>query len=109
MFVYMHGYRKLFELAAQIKPSERQLAIQKMEEDNGWGMGDEDSSIFNPVELDANQWVSDILPLRVCEVKAAAHLKVREKKTGNTRRILITEALKNEVQKYCRTLGDKYD
>nr|MBC9205039.1 tyrosine-type recombinase/integrase [Paenibacillus sp. PL91] len=50
--------------------------------------------------------ISDILPLRVWDVKSAAHLKVREKKNGNTRRILMTDALKNEIQKYCRTLGD---
>ena len=50
--------------------------------------------------------ISDILPLRVCEVKAATHLKVREKKTGNTRRILITDTLRNEIQKYCHPLAD---
>jgi integrase len=50
--------------------------------------------------------IGDILPLRVCEVKAATHLKVREKKTGNSRRILITDTLRNEIEKYCRTLGD---
>lgn len=50
--------------------------------------------------------VSDILPLRVWDVKSATHLKVREKKTGKTRRILMTDALKSEIQKYCRTLGD---
>ncbi|CAM4053500.1 site-specific integrase [Paenibacillus alkaliterrae] len=50
--------------------------------------------------------ISDILPLRVCEVKEATHLKVREKKTGNTRRILMTDTLRNEIQKYCLTLGD---
>ena len=53
--------------------------------------------------------ISDILPLRVWDVKSATHLKVREKKTGNTRRILMTDALKNEIQKYCRTLGDSID
>jgi len=50
--------------------------------------------------------ISDILPLRVWDVKSATHLKVREKKTGNTWRILMTDALKNEIQKYCRTLLD---
>ncbi len=50
--------------------------------------------------------ISDILPLRVCEVKAATHLKVREKKTGNTRRILITDTLRNEIEKYCHSLAD---
>lgn len=50
--------------------------------------------------------IGDILPLRVSDVKTTMHLKVREKKTGNTRRILITETLRNEIEKYCRSLGD---
>lgn len=50
--------------------------------------------------------ISDILSLRVSEVKAATHLKVREKKTGNIRRILITNTLRNEIEKYCHYLND---
>lgn len=50
--------------------------------------------------------ISDILSLRVCEVKAATHLKIREKKTGNSRRILLTDTLRNEIEKYCRSLDD---
>lgn len=37
--------------------------------------------------------ISDILPLRVWDVKSTTHLKVKEKKTGNIRRILMTDAL----------------
>ncbi|MCD9023559.1 alpha-L-fucosidase [Cohnella silvisoli] len=56
--------------AALVKPSERQLAWQEMEfygfihytvntfTNREWGLGDEDPTIFNPSELNAEQWVN---------------------------------------------------
>ncbi|MEF3312654.1 site-specific integrase [Paenibacillus sp. GYB004] len=50
--------------------------------------------------------ISDILPLRVMDVKYTKHLKVREKKTGNARKTIITDTLRNEIEKYTKRYAD---
>jgi integrase len=44
--------------------------------------------------------ISDILPLKVRDVKNADFIIVKEKKTGDTRRIVINDDLKDIIKKY---------
>ncbi|WP_163531438.1 site-specific integrase [Halobacillus ihumii] len=44
--------------------------------------------------------ISDMIELKVLDVRDSDYLKVRERKTNNTRRIKMTRALKNEIDKY---------
>lgn len=60
------------ELASRVVPSKRQLAWQEMEltafihfgintfTDREWGDGTEDPDLFNPTELDCEQWVTTL-------------------------------------------------
>jgi integrase len=50
--------------------------------------------------------ISDIVSLRVMDVRNTEHLRIKEKKTGNTRKIRMTGALKQEIEKYTRQMAD---
>lgn len=65
-------YRDFIKSAANVVPSKRQLAWYEMQfyafvhftvntyTDLEWGLGDEDEKIFNPTELDCDQWVEAV-------------------------------------------------
>jgi integrase len=50
--------------------------------------------------------ISDILPLRVMDVKYTNQLKIQEQKTGNVRKIRMTASLNSEIEKYTAGLAD---
>ncbi len=50
--------------------------------------------------------ISDILPLRVMDVRDSDYLRIREKKTRNIRKVKMTAALRNEVEKYIKGLAE---
>jgi site-specific recombinase XerD len=50
--------------------------------------------------------ISDILPLRVMDVRSADHLCFREQKTGHVRKIRIPHNLQQEIEKYTRHMAD---
>lgn len=50
--------------------------------------------------------ISDILALRVSDVRSTSQLIIIERKTGNRRKIVITSKLKNEIDQYIRLKKD---
>lgn len=50
--------------------------------------------------------ISDILNLKVCDVKEKNHINIKEKKTGKTKRFLINSRLREEINNYINTMND---
>lgn len=44
--------------------------------------------------------IGDILPLRVMDVMHNTHLRIREQKTGNIRKVKMPSTLQNEIERY---------
>ena len=49
--------------------------------------------------------ISDILPLRVCDVMYRTHVTIHEKKTGKTRLFRISSSLQLELEDYVRDMN----
>lgn len=47
--------------------------------------------------------VSDILPLRVEDVRGKTHIQIKEQKTGKFRTVYVDQYLQEEIDKYTKT------
>ena len=56
--------------------------------------------------LNSGLRISDIIELRVMDVRNMDHLRVKERKTGKIRKIRMTGTLKQEIEKYTRHMAD---
>ena len=50
--------------------------------------------------------ISDILRLRVKDVKGQIHISLKEKKTGKAKRLKINNSLQNEIAQYIKGMND---
>lgn len=51
--------------------------------------------------------ISDIVPLKVNDVKGKSHLIITEQKTGKSKRFLLPKATREAIEDYVRSMGDE--
>lgn len=51
--------------------------------------------------------ISDILALRVIDVKDCSHITIKEKKTGKQKKFLVNPYLRSEIDNYIANMADK--
>lgn len=61
--------------------------------------------IFN-MGINTGLRISDLLSLRVIDVRNKSHLVIKEKKTGKSKRILINSNLKSDIDRYIYNMRD---
>lgn len=53
--------------------------------------------------------ISDIVKLKVCDVKDKTHIELNEEKTGKHKKFLINDTLKSALKGFCENMdGDEY-
>ena len=67
-----------------------------------WKKGDKYYILFR-IGINVGLRVSDILLLKVSDVRAKTHVTIVEKKTGKVRRFLIPNSLQKEIAEFIRT------
>ena len=50
--------------------------------------------------------ISDLLPLKVEDVRNKTHITIKEKKTDKTKRFVINGALRQEIEEYTQNMKD---
>ncbi|MDV2583481.1 site-specific integrase [Alkalibacillus haloalkaliphilus] len=51
--------------------------------------------------------ISDLLPLKVKDVRSKTHITIKEKKTDKNKRFLINGSLRSEIEEYTANLDDE--
>ncbi|MYL57560.1 tyrosine-type recombinase/integrase [Virgibacillus halodenitrificans] len=49
--------------------------------------------------------INDLLPIRVGEIRGKTHIRIKEQKTGKLRTIYVNEYLREEIEKYTRSMS----
>lgn len=81
-----------------VQPIRDRNLIQKMKNELLKG-GLRNYMLFN-IGINTGLRVSDILNLKVCDVKDKTHITINEKKTNKQKRILINPTLKKDIDDY---------
>lgn len=56
--------------------------------------------LFFQVGINTGLRISDILKLKVSDVKGKTHIEIREDKTGKTKKFILNEVVKSELEKF---------
>jgi integrase len=79
-------------------------------EDMRWALSRYTSSrdlfMFN-LGINTGLRVSDIVPLKVKEVKGKTHLVITEQKTGKTKRFMIPKSTRGAIEEYVRGMNEE--
>lgn len=85
-----------------VQPIRDRNLIKKMKNELLKG-GFRNYMLFN-IGINTGLRVSDILNLKVMDVKDKTHITINEKKTNKTKRILINSNLKNDIDNYIENM-----
>lgn len=88
-----------------VQPIRDRDIIQKMKNELLKG-GSRNYMLFN-IGINTGLRVSDILSLKVIDVKDKTHITINEQKTGKSKRILINSNLKNDVDDYIYNMDNQ--